>query len=93
MYKRQDQYRLFRFDEAGGIRACLTFVRMGGALADAHPAALAEHITMQSALTFSTEVTPSAALAALIRVAYDPVLPAAATQPAHALRLSARMAA
>ncbi|KTF06255.1 hypothetical protein MGSAQ_002249, partial [marine sediment metagenome] len=33
------------------------------------------------------------ALAALIRVAYDPVLPVAATQPAHALRLSARMAA
>ena len=88
-----DQYRLFRFDEAGGIRACLTFVRMGGALADAHPAALAERITMQSALTFSTEVTPSAALAALIRAAYAPVLPVAATQTAHALRLSARMAA
>jgi hypothetical protein len=30
-------------------------------------------------------------IADLIRVAYDPVLPAAATDPAHALRLAARM--
>ena len=88
-----DQYRLFRFDEAGGIRACLTFVTMGGALADAHPAALAERITMQSTLTFSGEVTPSNALAGLISAAYDPVLPLVATKPAHAFRLSARMGA
>ena len=30
-------------------------------------------------------------LAALIRAAYDPLLPLAATDPAHALRLAARM--
>jgi len=87
-----DQYRLFRFDEAGGIRACLVFLNMGGALAEAHPAALAERVMMQSALTFGGDITPSPELAALIRAAYDPVLPVAATQPAHALRLAARMA-
>ncbi|MFN3278641.1 MAG: hypothetical protein ACK41Y_09600 [Paracoccus hibiscisoli] len=87
-----DRYRLFRFDEAGAIRACLMFLNMGGTLADAHPGILAETLMMQSALTFSGEVTPSAALAALIRAAYDPVLPVAITQPAHALRLAARLA-
>ncbi|WP_265502796.1 hypothetical protein [Paracoccus beibuensis] len=88
-----DQYRLFRFDEAGGIRACMSFLNMGGALAEAHPAQLAERVTMQSALTFAPEIFPSHQLAALIRAAYDPVLPVAATQPAHALRLAARLAA
>ena len=33
------------------------------------------------------------ALAALIRAAYAPVLPVAATDPSHALRLAARMRA
>lgn len=88
-----DQYRLFRFDEAGAIRACLIFLSMDGPLAEAHPAALAERLMMQSALTFATEVAPSPDLAALIRAAYDPVLPAAATDASHALRLAARIAA
>lgn len=88
-----DQYRLFRFDAAGGIRACMAFLRMSGSLAEAHPAALAEALVMRSALSFAREVTPSADLAALIRAAYDPVLPVAATAPSHALRLAARLAA
>lgn len=66
---------------------------MDGPLAEAHPAALAERLMMQSALTFATEVAPSPDLAALIRAAYDPVLPAAATDASHALRLAARIAA
>lgn len=86
-----DQYRLFRFDDQGGIRACLTFLNMGGALGDAHPARLAEKAMMQSALTFAHEIAPSTTLAALIRAAYDPVLPLATTEPAHALRLAARL--
>lgn len=86
-----DQYRLFRFDPDGGIRACLVFVRMTGRLADAHPARLAEALTMNSALTFASEVTPSADLAALVRAAYDPVLPVAASDASHALRLAARL--
>ncbi|TJZ90746.1 hypothetical protein FA743_13945 [Paracoccus gahaiensis] len=87
-----DHYRLFRFDPEGGIRACLMFLNMGGALGGAHPGGLAERVTMQSMLTFATEIAPSAALAGVIRAAYDPVLPVATTQPAHALRLAARMA-
>ncbi|MGZ3215750.1 hypothetical protein [Paracoccus sp. T5] len=86
-----DQYRLFRFDDRGGIRACLTFLNMGGALGKAHPGRLAEKVMMQSALTFAREIGPSASLAALIRAAYDPVLPLATTEPAHALRLAARL--
>lgn len=88
-----DQYRLFRFDADGGIRACLTFLRMSGALAGAHPAELAEALAVRAMLTFARDVTPSRPLAALIRAAYDPVLPVAATDPAHALRLAARLAA
>lgn len=88
-----DQYRLFRFDADGGIKACLSFLNMGGALAEAHPGGLAERVTMQSTLTFAGEVVPSPQLAAVIRAAYDPVLPVAATQPAHALRLAARLQA
>lgn len=86
-----DQYRMFRFDADGGIRACLGFLRMGGALADSHPGQLAEAVFMRCALTFAQDIAPSPQMAALIRAAYDPVLPVAATDPAHALRLAARM--
>jgi len=87
-----DQYRIFRFDGDGGIRALMSFVNMGGALRDAHPAQLAEMLAMRSLLTFARDVTPSAGIAALIRAAYDPVMPVAARDPSHALRLAARLA-
>lgn len=92
--KRQDaeQYRLFRFDADGAIRACMNFVNMGGRLADMHPAPLAEALAVNSMLTFAHEVTPTPGLAALIRAAYDPVLPPVARDPSHALRLAARLA-
>ena len=64
-----DQYRLFRFDAGGAIRACISFVNMGGNLADVHPAQLAETLAVRSTLTFARDVTPSAGLAALIRAA------------------------
>lgn len=86
-----DQYRIFRFDADGGIRACLTFVNMSGPLADEHPARLAEALVMRSLLTFARDIAPSRKTADLIRVAYDPALPVAATDPAHALRLFARL--
>lgn len=86
-----DQYRVFRFDADGGVRACLGFLRMSGALADSHPAHLAEALFMRCALTFAGNVVPSAPMAALIRAAYAPVLPVAAADPSHALRLAARM--
>lgn len=88
-----DHYRLFRFDADQGIRACLAFLRISGPLADTHPAALAETLFMRCALTFTGEIVPTPAMAALIRAAYAPVLPVAATDPSHALRLAARMGA
>lgn len=88
-----DQYRIFRFDTDGGIRACMSFVNMGGALAQAHPAQLAETLVMRGLLTFALDVVPSPGLAELIRAAYDPVMPVAASDASHALRLAARMQA
>ena len=88
-----DYYQIFRFDADGSIRACLSFVRMGGALADAHPAQLAETLAMRTMLTFAQQVTATAPLAQVIRAAYDPVMPAAAHDPSHAMRLAARVAA
>lgn len=88
-----DQYRIFRFDADGAIRACLGFVRMSGGLSDTHPAVLAETLAMRATLTFARDAIPSPELAALIRAAYDPVLPVAATDPSHALRVAARMTA
>ncbi|GLK64933.1 hypothetical protein F8A10_09440 [Paracoccus kondratievae] len=86
-----DQYRLFRFDADGAIRACMAFVNMGGALADAHPGQLAETLAVRAMLSFTRDVVPTPELASLIRAAYDPVMPAVATDPSHALRLAARM--
>lgn len=86
-----DRYRLLRFEGAGAIRACLSFLRLGGALAQAHPAQLAESVAVNALLSWARPVTPSAELAALIRAAYDPLLPACARDPSHALRLAARL--
>lgn len=98
------QYRMFRFDEGGAIRACFVFVRMDGAMA-ALPAdvialdmavraiclwadgAFAQGVLVQS--DGRTVLHPG--VAALIRAAYDPVLPAMAQDASHALRLFARM--
>lgn len=84
-------YQIFRFDPDGAIRACLSFLRLDGPLAQAHPAMLAETLTVRSMLTFATEVSASRDLARLIRAAYDPVMPNAATDRSHAIRLAARM--
>ena len=84
-----------RFLKSGGVRRerwCEPGrLRLGGALAGAHPAALAEDVAVNALLSFAAHVTPTPDLAALIRAAYDPLLPLAATDPAHALRLAARM--
>lgn len=85
-----DEYRVFRFDADGGIRACITLVNMGGSLAEAHPGRLAEALAVRGMLTFARDVTPSPELARVIRAAYDPALPVAARDASHALRLAAR---
>ncbi|MEX0310324.1 MAG: hypothetical protein AB3N17_08760 [Tateyamaria sp.] len=100
-----NQYRIFRFDEAGAIKACFVFLRMDDHLSKVPAETLALGQTVQSVLLWSdlafrdrsplavagetTVLRPD--IAALIRAAYDPVMPAAADDASHALRLSARV--
>jgi len=100
-----NQYRFFRFDEVGAIKACFVFLRMDAHLAAVPAQTLALSQIVQSYLLWSdTAFTEKSALAVagettilrpeiagLIRAAYDPVLPAAAQDASHALRLFARM--
>jgi hypothetical protein len=101
------QYRAFRFDETGAIQACFVFLRMAGEMARLPAETIALSQAVQAMLTWSEVAfadtaplalhpTTGAALlrpeiAALIRAAYDPVMPVAAADPSHALRLHARM--
>lgn len=102
-----NQYRIFGFDEAGAIRLCLVLLRYDEHLASVSARTLALGQSVQSLLLWSddafTDGSPLARLpdgagtvvepwhAALIRAAYDPVLPARAEDPSFALRLAARM--
>ncbi len=100
-----NQYRIFRFDEANAIQACFVFLRMDENLSDVPAETLALSQVVQSFLLWSdlafkdqsplvvaegqTILRPE--IAGLIRAAYDPVMPMAAQDPSHALRLSARV--
>ncbi|MEZ5751449.1 MAG: hypothetical protein R3D60_05575 [Paracoccaceae bacterium] len=100
------QYRAFRFDRDGTIKAAFVFLRMQGALAETPAADLALLQAVGVMLTwaegaFATHPPLARAngvavlrpeTAALIRAAYDPVMPAVATDASHALRLGARVA-
>ena len=102
-----NQYRVFRFDEAGGKKEAFVFVRMDAELSKLPADVLALSQVVQTFLLWSdtafTDRSPLAVLqdrtilrpdiAALVRAAYDPVLPVAADDPSHALRLQARMQA
>lgn len=99
------QYRLFRFDDAGAIRACFVFLRMEGAMMDLPAQTLALAQAAQMILLWSdrafAESSPLAVIwdteilrpeiAAVIRAAYDPVMPLVAKDASHALRLAARV--
>ena len=83
------QYRLLRFDAGGGIRACFSFHRLGDRAI--HPAQMGESVAVNAALSWARPVSPGPDLARLIRAAYDPLLPQAARDASHALRLAARL--
>ncbi|MCB6178419.1 hypothetical protein LHP98_09780 [Rhodobacter sp. Har01] len=99
-----NQYRAFRFDASGAIRAAFVFLRMDDHLAAIPAEALALAQAVQVILLWSDRAfaggSPLARageavvlrpeIAALIRAAYDPVLPAMTQDPSHALRLAAR---
>jgi len=100
-----NQYRVFRFDNSGAIRAAFVFVRMDEHLHAVPAETLALSQAVQVILLWSdtafTDTSPLALagetvvlrpeIARVIRAAYDPVLPSSARDPAHALRLAARI--
>lgn len=102
-----NQYRIFRFDADGAIKASFVFLRMDDQLGAVPAETLALSQIVQTILLWSDRAfqdrSPLAALpdggqvilrpeiAALIRAGYDPVLPAASQDPSHALRLQARL--
>ncbi|PJE34038.1 hypothetical protein CVM52_24335 [Pseudooceanicola lipolyticus] len=102
-----NQYRVFRFDDSGAIQAAFVFLRMDPALAAQPAEELALSQVVQVMLLWSERAfaaqSPLAIagqkvilrpeIAGVIRAAYDPVLPAAARDPSHALRLFARLEA
>jgi hypothetical protein len=101
-----NQYRVFRFDPSGAIRACFAFVRMDAHMTAVPAETLALNQAVQVILLWSdTAFTEQAALMVtaggatilspdvgdLIRVAYDPALPAMSQDRALALRIAARL--
>ncbi|MFY0622317.1 MAG: hypothetical protein JXQ89_11535 [Pelagimonas sp.] len=101
-----NQYRVFRFDEQGAIKACFIFLRMDAALSDMPADTLALTQVVQSIVLWSdkafAEKSPLGQLedgrvvlrpdiAEVIRAVYTPILPAVAQDPSHALRVFARM--
>lgn len=102
-----NQYRIFRFDEAGAIRAAFVFLRMDANLEAVSADTLALSQAVQTILLWSDtafrETSPLAVvndqtvlrpdISAVVRAAYDPVMPAVAQDASHALRLAARLGA
>lgn len=100
-----NQYRAFRFDADGAIRAAFVFVRLDDAMRALPAADLALLQAVQVILlwgdTAFRDAPPLARahgvavlrpdVAALIRAAYDPVMPAVTGDASHALRLAARL--
>ncbi len=100
-----NQYRFFRFDEVGAIKACFVFLRMDDALAAVSAQTLALSQIVQSMVLWSDvafqDRSPLVAtaettilrpeIASLLLAAYDPVMPVAAQDASHALRLAARV--
>ena len=102
-----NQYRFFRFDEAGAIKASFVFLRMDAHLSEvpAHTLALSQIVqsmVLWSDLAFqdrsplavagdATVLRPD--IADLLRAAYDPTMPVAASDPSWALRAAARIGA
>ena len=100
-----NQYRIFRFDKAGAIAGCFVFLRMDDDLAQAPADMLALNQAVQMILLWSDAAfanVPALAVinghavvrpevAALIAAAYDPVMPAVASDASHALRMAARV--
>ena len=101
-----NQYRAFRFDDAGAIQACFVFLRVDDALEELSADSLALSQAVQAMLLWSqaafSDRSPLAVLetgttvlhpeiTAVLLAAYDPTMPARADDPSHALRMDARI--
>lgn len=100
-----NQYRIFGFDAAGGIRIALVLLRYDADLRKVSARTLALSQSVQSLLLWSDDafaaesplaLTDAGAVvkpwhAGLLKAAYDPALPARAEDPSFALRLAARL--
>jgi hypothetical protein len=91
-----NQYRIFRFDEAGAIRASFVFLRMDEELSAVPAETLALGQVVQTILLWSDRAfADRSALGQLAdgRVVLRPEIGAMSRDPAHALRLAARLQA
>jgi len=101
-----NQYRIFRFDRVGAIRACFVFIKMDKHLKKVPAETLMLSQVVQSVLLWSDNVfthnSPllvtednhtllKPTISNLIKVAYDPTLPNASNDSSLAMRMSARV--
>jgi hypothetical protein len=100
-----NQYRIFRFDAAGAIKAAFVFLRMDAHLNAVPAEALALSQAVQVIVLWSDmafrETSPLGMLdgvavlrpeiAGVIRAGYDPLLPVMARDVSHAFRVAARV--
>lgn len=96
-----NQYRAFRFDEGGAIKAAFVFLRMDAHLSALPAAEIALSQAAQVICLWADRIVPLAMLdgvavvrpdiAAVIRAAYAPQMPQVAHDPSHALRILARI--
>ena len=100
-----NQYRIFRFEASGAIKAAFVFLKMDESLAAMEAETLALAQAVQTVLLWSDRAfdgtSPLARvgervilrpeIGAVIRAGYDPVLPVMVRDPSHALRLAARV--
>lgn len=100
-----NQYRIFRFEEDGAIKAAFVFLRLDEHMANATADTIALSQATQTILLWSDTAFMDASplgivedkavlkpdIADIIRTAYDPSLPAVAQDPSHALRMAARL--
>ena len=100
-----NQYRIFRFEEDGAIKAAFVFLRLDEHMANATADTIALSQATQTILLWSDTAFMDASplgivedkavlkpeIADIIRTAYDPTLPAVAKDKSHALRMAARL--
>ncbi len=101
------QYRAFRFDNDGAIQAAFVFLRMNDEMSKVPAEALALGEAVQTIVTWGPQafaessplaVVPESGatvlrpdIAAVVAAAYDRMMPVAAVDASHALRLFARL--